>query len=90
MKTPKEKYQNDTSYRMLVDWMVSHIHQCNFTPSEMREAAMFASIIYEQTRIKPMLIHETEVDDDFHTILKKFDEALKYWINKNPYDTKGE
>lgn len=45
MKTPREKYNNDPNYRLLVDWMISHIDQCNYTPSELREASILASII---------------------------------------------
>ena len=48
MKNPREKYLNDNMYRVLVDMMVEQIDQCNYTPSEMREAAVLASIIYEE------------------------------------------
>lgn len=50
MKTPREKYRNDNMYRVLVDMMVEQINQCNYTPSEMREAAVLASIIYEERK----------------------------------------
>jgi len=49
MKTPREKYITDNQYKFLVDTMVNQIEQCNYTPSEMREAAILASIIYEET-----------------------------------------
>lgn len=52
MKTPREKYQNDPQFRMLVDILESQIHQANFTPSELREAAMLASINYEMMHIR--------------------------------------
>lgn len=48
MKTPKEKYYSDPHYHQLVDVMVSMIVQAKYTPSEMREAAILASIIYEE------------------------------------------
>lgn len=48
MENPREKYLNDNMYRKLVDVMVDQIDQCNYTPSEMREAAVLASIIYEE------------------------------------------
>ena len=52
MKTPRDRYLNDAYYRTLVDTMVSYIDQCKFTPSELREAAILASIIYEEKSIK--------------------------------------
>ena len=62
MKTPEEKYQNDASYKMLVDWMIAHIENCQFTPSEMREAAMLASILYEQMHIRPRFLRTQEAN----------------------------
>ena len=52
MKTPRDKYYNDSHYHALVDLMIVHIQNCNYTPSEMREAAILASIIYEEHRIR--------------------------------------
>lgn len=69
MKTPREKYYNDPSYSALVDTMVAHIHQCYYTPSEMREAALLASIIYEESKVHSIAIP------------KKVDNALKILSN---------
>lgn len=64
MKTPKEKYQNDPQYKQLVDIMVSEIEKCNFTPSEMREASVFASIVYMQQYLgTPFIYKHKEVID---------------------------
>ena len=52
MKTPREKYLHDETFRALVDLMVSHINQYNYTLSEMRQAAMLASIKYEEMNIE--------------------------------------
>jgi len=54
MKTPRERYQNDNSFRLLVNTMVANIHSCNYTPLEMREAALLACIIYEEQKIRTM------------------------------------
>lgn len=57
MKTPQEKYNNDPKYRMLVDTMENLIHQAEFTPSEVREAAMFACIQYESRQpVRPIML----------------------------------
>lgn len=44
----RERYNSDPTFHTLVDMMVAFIFDAKFTPSEMREAAILASIIYEQ------------------------------------------
>ena len=56
MKTPREKYQNDPAYSQMVNLMVSYLHQCQFTPSEMREMAVLASTIHEEHMGKSIII----------------------------------
>jgi hypothetical protein len=56
MLTPRDKYTSDSDYHTMVDLMVSLIDECRFTPSEMREMAIFASIIYEENRLEPRVI----------------------------------
>ena len=61
MKSPAEKYAHDPQYRHLVDMMESVMHRADFTPSEMREAAMLASINYEMKSVRrPLIIPEAE------------------------------
>ena len=56
MKTPRERYQNDNNFRVLVDTMVANIHRCNYTPSEMREAALLACIIYDEQKVRTITV----------------------------------
>jgi len=51
MMSPRERYLNDAQFRALVDVMLFQIEQANFTPTEIREAAMLAAIIYSQTHV---------------------------------------
>lgn len=57
MKTARDKYLNDPQFRSLVDMMENYIHNVHFTPSEMREAAVMASINYEMRHIRNMTIN---------------------------------
>lgn len=42
--SPQDRYNHDAQFRTLVDMMFHHIIECNFTPTEMRQAALMASI----------------------------------------------
>ena len=47
-RTPaQDRYESDSNFHMLVDALESQIHACHYTPSELREAALLASIHYE-------------------------------------------
>jgi len=70
MKTPKEKYMNDPEYHHLVHTLEGLIEQARFTPSELREACILASINYEMRHVRnanidPRLDDALRVLDDF-------------------------
>lgn len=52
MKTPKEKYMNDPEYHHLVTMLEQLIENARFTPSELREACILASINYEMRHVR--------------------------------------
>ena len=56
MRTPKEKYMNDPEYHNLVCTLESLIEAARFTPSELREACLLASINYEMRHIRDLQI----------------------------------
>ncbi len=62
MKTPVEKYQNDPHYRQLVNIIEAQIHNAVFTPSEIREACIFACIRYEMSRPRSIVV-PTHIQD---------------------------
>lgn len=74
MRTLKERYQSDNQFKVLVDIMVAHIHQCHYTPSEMREAALLASIIYEEHNIVQQRFIEIDLEVALRTIRKRLEE----------------
>ena len=60
MKTPRDRYQTDNQFKALVNMMTAYIQNCDYSPSEMREAAMLASIIYEEYRMSfnPIVVND--------------------------------
>jgi hypothetical protein len=51
----RSRYQNDPSFSRLVDMMRACIENAQFTPTEIREAAMLAQIMYEETHVRPSI-----------------------------------
>ena len=54
--TPADRYMRDPAFKVLVDSMVAAIQQCQYSPSEMREAALLASIRYESITLRTIYI----------------------------------
>jgi hypothetical protein len=44
---PQERYYRDVEFKTLVDTLETFIHRCQYTPTELREAALLAAIHYE-------------------------------------------
>jgi len=76
MKTPREKYLNDNYYRTMVDMMVSYIDKCQFTPSELREMAILASIIYKEYQTKVRLPSKKPIKE-LNSAFRIFDKWAK-------------
>jgi len=47
LNDPWEAYLNDPKFHMLVDYMMSRLMACEFTPNEVRQAAMLAAMKLE-------------------------------------------
>ena len=69
MKTPRDKYLNDPEYHNLVNMLESFIEQARFTPSELREACVLASVNYEMRHIR-----EVHIDARAEDALRILDE----------------
>ena len=70
LQSPKEKYMNDPEYHHLVCTLENLIEQARFTPSELREACILASINYEMRHVREMQIDSRTMEalkvlDDF-------------------------
>lgn len=84
MESARQRYQNDPAYKQLVDMMEHFIHRAEFTPSEMREAAILASINYEMIRVRRYQIPMTKELhtrlEELHVIIDKdADATLRPW-----------
>ena len=76
MKTPEQKYQNDPHYRALVDMIRGQITLANFTPSEIREACVFACIQHEMQSVSHRYVIPHNVNQSLETLEK--------WIKAKP------
>jgi hypothetical protein len=72
--TLRERYHNDPEFHMLVDTLVHQISTCRFTPSEIREAGILASIIYEEHNIRNLSFVEKDVEYHLRSLRKRLDE----------------
>jgi hypothetical protein len=67
--SPQERYEYDAQFRQLVDTLTSFIVNCQFSPSELREAAMLAAIRYEMIHARPSyIVSDNAIDrvDSYH------------------------
>ena len=70
------RYQNDAMFKNLVDYMESFIQKGEFTPSELREASMLASIHYEMMAPRRMYIPSAGLEIELDRFHKVVDEEL--------------
>ena len=57
----EQRYHTDAMFRHLVDSLYAAIHNCQYTPSELREAAILASIMHEERNIRRRYYFSDEV-----------------------------
>jgi hypothetical protein len=48
----QERYYNDANFRALTDMLAAYIYKADYTPSEVREAAMLACIKIEMESVR--------------------------------------
>lgn len=57
----RDRYEQDPAFHALVDMMYAAIVQGQFTPTEIREAAMLAQIKYEERYPRPMIFTKDQI-----------------------------
>lgn len=60
MRTADQNYMMNPEYKMLVDYMEKAIREHQYSPSEMREAAVLACVHYEMRNPRP---HFMRIED---------------------------
>ncbi len=58
MMTAEERYRGDATFARLVDVIYAAIVEKQYTPTEVREAAMLAALKYDYTHIRDMWPHK--------------------------------
>jgi hypothetical protein len=58
----RQRYCFDVEFRYLVDALEAMIHRAQFSPSELREAATFAAIRYEERNARTVYMRGTAED----------------------------
>ena len=56
MRYPDERYKHDVQFKMLVDTLYKMIKDTQFTPTEIREAALLAQIHFEYDNPRPIMV----------------------------------
>ena len=75
-QSARDRYYTDSTYKGVVDMMTHMLHTAQLTPSEMREAAILASINYENLRIRSFHIPITaELHADLERLNRIVSEA---------------
>ncbi len=82
MKSPRARYLNDPMYHQLVDMMRDCIERAEFTPSEVREAAILATIMYEETRVHRYMVPMTA---ELHGRLNELHEIIDESVSIDNY-----
>jgi hypothetical protein len=60
--SPHDRYRTDPAFRNLVDMLYLQIHEAKYTPTEVREAAMLAQILYEERVLRPIIMDDIRED----------------------------
>lgn len=66
--SPRDKYMNDPEYRQLVDLLEQFVERAQFSPSEMREAVILASINYEMRNVRGAADLNPRYEEAFRTL----------------------
>lgn len=58
--TPEYRYGHDVKFKQLVDLLTHFVWKADFTPSEVREAALLACIHYESMHLRHLYLNRDQ------------------------------
>lgn len=76
----KDRYYHDPEFAQLVAYMENIIRNLDYSPTELRNAAMFAHLRVLETNIRPNIMYTQDSDIDF--------DQLAIAMNSNPNPTR--
>lgn len=56
-----QAYQNDPDTKQLIEVMIHMMEKLRFTPFEMKQAAVYAAMMFENRHIRPMIMMKEEL-----------------------------
>ena len=71
------RYNDDPHFRTLVDTLTSCLWSGQYTPSEIREAAIFAAMRVEAVRIRPLIFDPNDYSIEYGVLKQVRDETKK-------------
>ena len=78
-----ERVKIDPEFAQLVDMMEAFMHRCEFTPSEMRQAAIMASIQFEQHRLyRHTIVPQTKELEQALQVMHEYNGEHDDWRKK--------
>ncbi len=79
--SPRERYDRDHQFRQLVMLLEHSIHDCEYTPTEIREAAMLAAVLYEEYNVRCSFVGRMEGDKivEVQPMPRLFQPGSKSW-----------
>ena len=71
------RYNDDVTFRALVDIITNCLWEGKYTPSEIREAAIFAAMRVEAVRIRPLIFDPNNYSIEYGVLKQVRDECKK-------------
>jgi hypothetical protein len=75
--TASHRYQNDATFKQLVDMLEYQLHCAAYTPSELREAVLLAAINFETRRTHHFEIRDGKLIDEIADLRQRIDDLTR-------------
>lgn len=76
--TPEERYHRDPAFRTLVDMLHHCIQTADYTPTEVREAALLACIHHDAMTVRHLYCHPEMYEKNYRQLSDRERSAITY------------